>query len=242
MKSIIYNRTVEILETSKYMVGYVDLLGFKKSIAKDVDNKLLNTVYQCYVMAMTGSNMMSAIDKSSYKVKIFSDNIIIAIPCDPNASDDTNPIIVFNRIVALMGMLQRIFLEKGIFVRGGITYGELFIDDVMVWGEALLEAYNLENSEAKYPRIIISERMKGIAVETYGNVHEMFYINNIRTDSDGKYFLDYLNYPLDGTVNKALVDSLDNVNNLITSEKDEKILEKLKWHKEYVEALIAPRS
>lgn len=44
-------------------------------------------------------------------------------------------------------------------LRGGISIGQLFIDDVMVWGEALLNAYYLEDKVANYPRIIIDKNI-----------------------------------------------------------------------------------
>ena len=42
----------------------------------------------------------------------------------------------------------------GWLLRGGISIGQLLIDDVMVWGETLLKSYYLEDKIANYPRII----------------------------------------------------------------------------------------
>ena len=47
----------------------------------------------------------------------------------------------------------------GWLLRGGISIGQLFIDDAMVWGEALLKSYYLEDKIANYPRIIIEKKV-----------------------------------------------------------------------------------
>lgn len=45
------------------------------------------------------------------------------------------------------GHLQELTVNNSVgwLLRGGIAIGQLFIDDVMVWGDALLKAYYLEN-------------------------------------------------------------------------------------------------
>ena len=45
----------------------------------------------------------------------------------------------------------------GWMLRGGVAIGQLYIDEVMVWGKALLTAYELEDKVANYPRVIIDE-------------------------------------------------------------------------------------
>jgi hypothetical protein len=42
-------------------------------------------------------------------------------------------------------------LKGGYFIRGALVKGKLYHDDTMVFGEALVRAYELENSVARYP-------------------------------------------------------------------------------------------
>ena len=54
----------------------------------------------------------------------------------------------------------------GWLLRGGISIGQLFIDDVMVWGEALLKSYYLEDKIARsYPNQIKEIQEKVDALE-----------------------------------------------------------------------------
>ncbi|MCB2297940.1 hypothetical protein [Clostridium tagluense] len=43
----------------------------------------------------------------------------------------------------------------GWLARGRIAIGELFFNEMMVWGDALLKDYGLENSIGIYPRVVI---------------------------------------------------------------------------------------
>jgi hypothetical protein len=50
-------------------------------------------------------------------------------------------------------------LNQGYFTRGAVVRGSLYHDDDMVFGDALLEAYNRENTIARFPRIMISREV-----------------------------------------------------------------------------------
>lgn len=49
-------------------------------------------------------------------------------------------------------------MQFDFWLRGGITIGELFIDNAVVWGTSLIEAYAIENNLANYPRVIVSKK------------------------------------------------------------------------------------
>ena len=83
----------------------------------------------------------------------------------------------------LIHLLQWLFLGRKILLRGGITLGDLFIDDTFVWGAALLAAYNIESSIALYPRVIIDDSLlKRLPREC---------ISQLYTYSDALPFVDY---------------------------------------------------
>ena len=51
-------------------------------------------------------------------------------------------------------------MMKEVFIRGAITIGELIhTENGIIMGPALIEAYELESKFAKYPRIILSEKL-----------------------------------------------------------------------------------
>lgn len=203
----------------------------------DDDGTFLHTVYRCFEIAEKFAETMHKTVNKPFKTKIFSDNIIIALPCSEMDSNDNNtPVIALNRMTAIIGALQRSFLEHNILSRGSITYGDLFIDDLMVFGSALIQAYELESKVAVFPRVVLSKQVQEhdarIDIE-----NEAISINNLREDSDEMFFLDYLNYPKDPNVQSLILQSTQWVTDSICRENDARILQKLGWHKNYLESV-----
>lgn len=227
-----------MLHTKKYLVGYIDLLAGKSLILNDKEDKELNVVYQCYCEMKSTVDRLSSFAPIPYTIKIFSDNIVVAILSDETMLNDNNPIVALNRMVTIVGYFQRLLLQHNILTRGSITYGDLYIDDLMVWGAALLDAYNLENNIAKFPRVVISENVVKIVSSITDVPEELLFINNIIKDSDGLLFLNYLNFPKDKGVSKLINDSFEKTNSLVEENTDPRILEKLNWHRDYLLSLI----
>jgi hypothetical protein len=120
--------------------------------------------------------------------------------------------------------------------RGAVTFGELFIDDVFVWGPALITAYKLESSFALYPRVIVDDSIIRIANSLIleNCPKSNLEINNLKEDFDGFYFFDYLNYPRDPNTKNTITKALFNVEQKIKGESDKRILQKMYWHKNYL--------
>ena len=54
-----------------------------------------------------------------------------------------------------LGLMQLIAASQGVWVRGGVTVGNILHDDDVVFGPALNRAYELESKVAKFPRIVL---------------------------------------------------------------------------------------
>ena len=82
-------------------------------------------------------------------MKIMSDSICIYI----NAHISN----ALFELVKFCATFQRnlLVLKPCVFVRGGITYGDMYAKDDIMFGPALTEAYMLEEMNAKVPRIIM---------------------------------------------------------------------------------------
>lgn len=221
----------------KYMVAYLDLLGASHNIKADSNGEYLRTVYQCYAIASKAVDYMSNTVTYPFQSKIFSDNIVIALPCNETEMNDNHPIIALNRMTAIIGALQRNFLEHDILSRGSIAYRDLFIDDLMVFGNALIQAYELESGVANFPRVVFSKQVQefDVEVELEGS---MVSANKLRRDSDGIFFLDYLDYPDDESVQALVAKSIQWVTDKIVKESNVRILQKLGWHKNYLESVL----
>lgn len=227
----------EIKCDEKHLVGYVDILGTKDVIKKKSSDAALNSIYRCYLTALDWVKILNPTTDIPFKVKIFSDNIIVALSSDYYIEGENHPAIAFNRMTTLLSALQRLLLDNDILCRGAITFDNLFIDDVMVWGPALVEAYELESKIAVYPRIILSETLKDWNNLLNTKVGDLFDMNNIKEDYDGQLFINYLNYPQDTLTQSIVNKSMEQTNKILANETRENVKSKYRWHKKYLESL-----
>ena len=75
---------------------------------------------------------------------------------------------------------------NNLLLRGGIAKGELTHNGSVIYGSALIKAVELENNQAKYPRIIIEQSV----IEDLPNVKydKEFNMNLLKKDSNGNYY------------------------------------------------------
>ncbi|MBW7843824.1 MAG: hypothetical protein H3C40_13970 [Ignavibacterium sp.] len=84
----------------------------------------------------------------------FSDSIVVSVQVDNNVNEMVSTLIVN------LAYIGTVLLEKGILFRGGLTIGNLIhIDNGTVFGQGLIDAYMLETRSAKFPRIILSDKL-----------------------------------------------------------------------------------
>lgn len=183
----------------EYLVAYIDILGGKNLILNDKGNKNLNTVKEIYKFAMdslTESSVKNA--TQNLKIKIFSDNIVVASKIKTvTLRQITLSIVNFFRFIAYF---QRKALDKGILLRGGVSIGELYIQDDFVWGKALISAYEVEQ-QANDPIIMIEnnafERIEMLRKTFPPELEKEFFIIEDGRDKDYGWFwwepyVDYL--------------------------------------------------
>lgn len=122
----------------------------------------------------------------------FSDNVILGFP---KASEEE--IDFLNEIVPLITQLafnQTTLATIGIFIRGGITMGSLYVDSNIAFGTALVEAVEVEQCEASNPRIVLSDdlwkQLRSI-IERHPKIHQVA-TQFLCKDSDGRIFINYL--------------------------------------------------
>lgn len=167
----------------RHVIAYLDMLGTTTKITQDDDYMHLYQLYTIYNSAvqLSENEMLRKSQYGKIITKIFSDNIIMAIPL--NSDNDIEDIY---HLIEFTGIFQNYASVLYRWpVRGGITIGELFLDKVMVWGKGLVRAYNLEDKIAIFPRIVIDQSI----IHMIGNNN-----NYIRRDIDGWFFLDFLNF------------------------------------------------
>lgn len=235
----------------------MDFLGSRKNI-KENANLLLRDILSLFITAKEELEKTSSdFPYGQIKHRIFSDNIIVSCELDDNLLNNKFRI---GMILQFAASFQKGALRKGYLLRGGITIGKYFCNDVLVWGSALVEAVGLEEKVALYPRIIINqdvidetrktdyeqEKRKNQYDSIISSYCEMFY----KEDIDKMVFLDYLRgtdkeeekFCVPGTIlytgNELWISEIEDIISSIIinkeSEKVPRIQQKLGWQINYL--------
>lgn len=212
-------------ETEEYIVAYLDILGATNRIKenKAAQDASLNLLYNLYKQIQNLASENGIKKFADIKFKIFSDNIIIA----KKISDDIN-----NDVLSLLGCVSNFLCSSvgdsvGWLVRGGITIGDFYIDDMVVWGSALVRAYELEDKIAVYPRVVLDENVVDIIT--------IIDADYVRRDTDGQCFLNYMTiWSYAGEFVQAAFEQMKAEAMKKDGTYPDKIRQKLWWHKNYI--------
>lgn len=149
---------------------FIDALGFSKEIIENDNgddskkaNRHLKKFYKALDKALAHLNDET---EELWGAKIFTDNIVLGSPLDTWSGGDEEG--VFGSIINHLIWYQLTMVQHGFFIRGGWSRGNLYMDEKIVYGKALIEAYQLECDKAKYPRILLSENMKKMVYKHMG--------------------------------------------------------------------------
>lgn len=149
-------------------VLFLDVLGFKRLI-KDKREDLIENALE----------ITCAEQQSNYSASAFSDNIVMSIV--PTLGYELLEMVHFASNLSLH------LLHAGVLTRGGITFGEIHHKGSVVYGPALVRAYELESQVANYPRIIMDPKAIANSLQAGGAPDSEEYIRNLlRTDFDGQ--------------------------------------------------------
>lgn len=177
------NNKEELKHLSDYYVLYIDILGATNFINSDKNEIYLNCLYELYndtflVIKLLNNNLIT---KKDIKVKIFSDNIVVAIKKSNDIVKDIDQRLFLTYFSAYIQILA---IKYEMLTRGSIVIGKFYIDNDFVYGSALTSAYNLEQNIAIYPRIVIDkdflniiELHKVVPKYIYKDSSETIYIN-----------------------------------------------------------------
>ena len=245
-------------ELHKSIIAFVDILGFRELVRnakKDgKSQKIFTDFYQVlatwYKRDATFSKEvfeMPAIGgkKDKYKIRIFTDCILIGCPIRKSGRkhDFIEGCDEFLDIFSTLYLLQIEMVNQGYFVRGAIAVDdELYMDDVIIYGNGVTEAYEAESKQAKYPRIILTKSAEKMFMEidkSFVDQERNNYLNPyLNRDSDGQLFLNYLESIKIGESDYQFVDELEKHKqmveaNLRTYHDNPHCLEKYVWAANY---------
>lgn len=163
-----------------FYVGFIDILGFKNLVLSSEEEYIANIFVEIEKKVNESKRDFSFID---IYFKIMSDSIVVA--CDEKYKG------AFAAVSLCCMNVQEYLLEKGILVRGGISYGDFWNNKEIMFGRGLVKAYELENDFAIYPRIIVdSFLLKRFKDEYYGTDIYEWSIALFEEDKEGIVYLD----------------------------------------------------
>ena len=222
----------------RYIV-FIDILGFKDIVNKsNNDNKKAEEILEnlkCIERIKKENDEIFKLTSINRRVTIFSDSIIISYPLLHSESG------CFLSLVLDIIYITIELLDKGVYIRGGMTYGKLYHEKNICFGPAMVEAYSLEQ-EAIYPRIIIDKKTIEKALESPGlDRYPITFeeIKNLIKIEDNIYYIDFLSNAPDEIEEEEKVNNFfSNIKKNITSHlnnKDysEEVLKKYKWFVNY---------
>lgn len=209
------------------VIAFLDILGGKQLITQNADESL-NLVYKSYTEAIARYKNMADPDFVLPNINIFSDNITVSCQLDDNFD---NALECIMSVILFCTTLTAQFWANGLLIRGGITIGYCFSDNLMVWGKALVRAYEIESTIAIYPRIVIDP----FADELFDFLSNSKYKKIICRDFDGLYFIDVFFSPQVSSILPFLEFLIDDNTRRINDLDDKNLKErqKLKWLQNY---------
>jgi hypothetical protein len=184
----------------KSFVCYADILGYgllsKTALSAGQGEKFLvrlrralSNTYERVRLHATGFRDKS---KLYYAIKVFTDNIVVGYPVHNFDFDLGEPEL--GDILMIFAEFQATLALEGFFIRGGIAYGDHYMDDDIVYGEALLEAVALDKHGGP-PRLELAPSTIEIVrkqLDFYGEVKDSPHDESLLEDADGTIFLNYL--------------------------------------------------
>ncbi len=170
------------------IVCAIDILGFSQMIVDSCNNGTGSQLLQ-EINYLINKNKQCIIPNkySQGKIKIYTDNMVVGYPIKGDGEQE------LDEILDNVSEYQFNLSLEGLFVRGGVSVGDFYINEDIVFGPALLDAHNTESKLALYPRIILDDKTVA-KLQKYINYYDVApQHNKILIDNDGQWFLNYLN-------------------------------------------------
>lgn len=170
------------------VVCAIDILGFSQMIVDSCNDGYGSQLLR-EISYLINKNKQCIIPNkySQGKIKIYTDNMVVGYPIKDDGEEE------LDEILENVSEYQFNLSIEGLFVRGGISIGDFYINEDIVFGPALLDAHNTESKLACYPRIILDDKTVARLQKHINYYDAAPQHNKILIDNDGQWFLNYLN-------------------------------------------------
>lgn len=129
-------------------LAFIDVLGFSDIIKKTRNQPELISVVHEALVGITRTAVSSRSSILGIQATSFSDNVVISLPLSGPG--------LFH-LFGLINNFSQELLGLGMLFRGAIAKGAALHTEHVIFGPALVEAYNLETKVSLHPRIMLSD-------------------------------------------------------------------------------------
>lgn len=218
-------------------VAFIDVLGTRAAMSNFTDDDLRQQIQRLDETRWLVHDETWA--GEFQRILSFSDSLVVGSPVDLPLEGGAD-LGLF--ITSLLPYILR-HAQDGKFHRGGVAFGRLYIDDQLVTGPALVEAVDLEEKDAVFPRVLLSDDCVRLArVDDADFAADYAWMspwrNELLVDGDGRIFLNYLSSLLDWDDERAVRQALrrhrDAISDQLSStSQPPTVLQKYRWLAEY---------
>lgn len=182
MQSVTVKRPVP----ERCVVVYLDFLGYR-----ELTPDALLKFKAALEMSLKDVPLPEGTKLDIWDYRIFSDNILLR----GKAWSDPLVGIQLYMAILLASKIQGVMTTNGYLLRGAISVGQLYMDETILYGPALVDAYNTESKVAIYPRLILHDSVfEALSTPIIRTTFEQqpIALLTLQEDFDGHTFIDYL--------------------------------------------------
>lgn len=240
----------EFIASLKYetkFVGFFDILGWADAVKDSLHDIEIMKNLGLATSLMRNQTKMSEWKKKfsdnpfpgNLQIVHFSDSLVVSTSADfPGKST----------MLSTISFLSDALFQYGFLLRGGITKGEIYHKDSLVFGPALNRAYELESKHAISPRIILEKELGdlwGQGDRVYKDGKEEYQFKTWRLSDDYRFY-DFLQ-PMNGEPFFVENSNLMQINltkmrlfviECLEKYKEEKFINKYIWLAEYFNEVL----
>ena len=185
---------------------FMDILGFSTEVKDSAQqNEAVAHFKKIYTAFIESSKSIRGEDNYSlrgdnngyniYQIKMFSDSVLLGAPVTFDFSEAIDDESLFGYMIREIARFQMQMTLAGWFIRGGWAVGDLFMDDNFVYGNGLIEAYEIESKQAVYPMVMFSRLMEKVLqrhLSYYASAADSDHYFDVLHTDDNRYFVNYL--------------------------------------------------
>jgi hypothetical protein len=134
---------------SERYVAYIDILGFSEIIKRSETNPRLYEELVKKLSEIQAREPIEGEEAIDFQFQTFSDSIVVSV-----SSELRGLAYLLNAIYIFALDL----MQESLLIRGAIAKGKLYHKKGVMFGPAFIEAYRLEQTVAKYPRVVLSKQ------------------------------------------------------------------------------------